>query len=69
MVFYQNHIRNERVEDFIVLEDDTVGKNIFGEQLTGVLIFNFTPEDVGDGIKLEESGASQDNIELETLLK
>ena len=62
----KSFIRNERVEDFIVLEDDTVGKNIFGEQLTGVLIFNFTPEDVGDGIKLEESTTTKDNIELET---
>jgi len=57
---------NQRIEDHIVLEDDTVGKNIFGEQLTGVLIFNFTPKDINDNIRLEGGEFDLDNVELET---
>ena len=46
-------LRSQRTEDNILLEDAAAGTNIFGEQETGLLRFNFSMEDVGDNIDLE----------------
>ncbi len=46
-------LRSQRTEDNVLLEDAAAGTNIFGEQETGLLRFNFSMEDVGDSIDLE----------------
>ena len=45
--------RQERFEDRVQLQDETAGTNIFGEQEGGVLLFDFSVDDVGSNIELE----------------
>jgi hypothetical protein len=45
--------RGERFEDHVKLQDETAGTNIFGEQEGGVLLFDFSVDDVGSNISLE----------------
>jgi len=44
---------NERFEDHVKLQDEAAGTNIFGEQEDGVLLFDFSVDDVGSNISLE----------------
>ena len=45
--------RDERSEDRVQLQDETAGTNIFGELEGGVLLFDFSVDDVGSNISLE----------------
>ena len=44
---------DERFEDRVKLQDEAAGTNIFGEQEDGVLLFDFSVDDVGSNISLE----------------